>query len=129
MTTVVAGVLERDGRILIAQRKDAGYHPLKWEFPGGKVEPDETPQAGLLRELEEELGIRACIDREMMRYQYQYPGRSQILLIFYRITDFQGEPLNLAFQQIRWESPERLLDYDFLEGDQKFILAIAARAI
>jgi len=128
MTTVVAGVLERDGRILIAQRKNAGYHPLKWEFPGGKVEPGETPQAALLRELEEELGVSARIDREIMRYEYQYPGRSQILLIFYRIADFENEPRNLAFEQIRWEAPERLPDHDFLEGDAKFLAAIAGPA-
>jgi 8-oxo-dGTP diphosphatase len=126
MTTVVAGVLERDGRILIAQRKNAGYHPLKWEFPGGKVEPDETPQAALLRELQEELGVQARIDREIMRYEYQYPGRSQILLVFYHVADFEGEARNLAFEQIVWEAPERLRDYDFLEGDTEFISKFAS---
>ena len=59
MTTVVAGVIERAGLVLIAQRKRTGQHPLKWEFPGGKVEPNETPEAALIRELDEELGIRA----------------------------------------------------------------------
>ncbi|MGA2214116.1 MAG: NUDIX domain-containing protein, partial [Bryobacteraceae bacterium] len=52
MTTVVAAVIERDGRILIGQRKRTGQHALKWEFPGGKVEPDEAPEAALARELE-----------------------------------------------------------------------------
>jgi len=121
VTTVVAAIIQRHGRILIGQRKDLGHHPLKWEFPGGKVEPGETPDAALIRELQEELGIHARIDRELMRYEYQYPGRSRILLIFYRVLDFDGEPRNLDFDQIRWEQPELLRNYDFLEGDTQFL--------
>jgi 8-oxo-dGTP diphosphatase len=122
VTTVVAAIIQRDGRVLIGQRKDLGHHPLKWEFPGGKVEPGETPEAALIRELQEELGVHARIDRELMRYEYQYPGRSRILLIFYRVVDFEGEPQNLDFDQIRWEQPERLRNYDFLEGDTQFLV-------
>jgi 8-oxo-dGTP diphosphatase len=118
---VVAAVIERDGRVLIAQRNNSGQHPLKWEFPGGKVESGESPEAAAIRELEEELGIQARIDREIGRYEYQYPGRSPILLIFFRVVEYEGEPRTLDFAQIRWESPERLRDYDFLEGDTDFI--------
>ena len=119
---VVAAVIERaDRRLLIGQRRSTDTSPLKWEFPGGKVEPAETPEAALIRELGEELAIHARIDREIMRYEYQYPGRSRILLIFYRVLDFEGEPQNLDFQQIQWARPERLGDYDFLEGDADFI--------
>jgi hypothetical protein len=56
-----------------------------------------------------------------MRYEYQYPGRSRILLIFYRVVGFDGDPGNLDFEQIRWEYPDRLGSYDFLEGDTQFI--------
>ncbi len=125
MTTVVAGVIERQGRILIAQRGAQGHHPLKWEFPGGKVEPGETPEQAVIRELEEELAIEARIAGEIMRYEYQYTGRSPILLIFYRVTDFSGEPRNLQFAEIRWEPVERLRDFDFLEGDRRFLTAVA----
>jgi 8-oxo-dGTP diphosphatase len=121
VTSVVAGVIERDGRILIAQRKNRQPHALKWEFPGGKVEPGETGEAAMLRELEEELAIRARVECEIMRYEYQYPGRPPILLIFYRIAEFTGEPRNLNFDQIQWVLPERLRDYDFLEGDAAFL--------
>ena len=121
MTTVVAAIIERDGRILIGQRKNLGHHPLKWEFPGGKVELGESPEAALIRELEEELGIQARIDSELMRYEYQYPGRSRILLIFYRVVEFTSSPQNLDFERILWEEPQRLRDYDFLEGDRSFI--------
>jgi len=75
----------------------------------------------VIRELAEELGIAARIDRELMRYEYQYPGRPRIRLIFYRVADFDGDPRNLDFEQLRWEHPERLSGYDFLEGDQQFI--------
>jgi 8-oxo-dGTP diphosphatase len=125
MTTVVAAVIERDGCILIAQRKRSGHHPLKWEFPGGKVEPGETPETAVERELDEELAIRARVDRELMRYEYQYPGRLPILLIFYRVTEFTGEPRNLDFEQIEWVPRARLGDYDFLEGDAEFIRGYA----
>lgn len=121
LTTVVAAVIERDGRILIGQRKSGGHHPLKWEFPGGKVEPEETPVAALARELSEELGIRATIGEEIRRYEYQYPGRSRILLIFFAVSKFEGEPRNLDFEQLEWAPRERLANYDFLEGDADFI--------
>lgn len=128
MTTVVAAIIERDGQILIGQRKNEGHHPLKWEFPGGKVEPGEAPETAVIRELQEELGIQARVDRELMRYEYQYPGRARILLIFYRVVDFDGAPQNLDFEQIRWEQPDRLRDYDFLEGDTSFIGSLANRS-
>jgi 8-oxo-dGTP diphosphatase len=121
MTSVVAAVIERGGRILIAQHKAGGWHPLKWEFPGGKVEPGETPEEAVTRELREELAIDVRAAREIVRYEYQYPDRSPILLIFYRVADFAGEPRNLQFERLTWEMPERLRDYDFLEGDSRFI--------
>ena len=118
---VVAAVIEREGRVLIAQRKKTGEHPLKWEFPGGKVEPGETPEAALVRELKEELAIDARIGAEIGRYEYQYEGRWPILLMFYRVVEFVGEPKNLEFEQIMWVPRERLRDHDFLEGDAEFI--------
>ena len=121
MTTVVAAVIERGENILIAQRKNEGPHALKWEFPGGKVEQGETPDAALRRELEEELSIDAQIGDEITRYEYAYPGRAPILLMFFKVSRFAGEPRNLAFAQIQWTTRERLADYDFLEGDTDFI--------
>jgi 8-oxo-dGTP diphosphatase len=122
---VVAGVIERDGKILIAQRRRGGRHPLKWEFPGGKVEPGEEARAALERELREELAIDATIGDEMAREQIAYPGRTPIDLIFYRVTDFQGEPQNLDFEQIVWVRRDELESYDFLEGDLPFVTKLA----
>jgi len=126
--TVVAAVIERGGRVLIAQRKSTARHALKWEFPGGKVEPGETPEQAVVRELEEELAIQARIEREILRYEFAYAGRTPILLIFYRIREFAGEPQNLQFEQILWEARERLQQYDFLEGDSDFIQHYAGAA-
>lgn len=126
MTTVVAAVIERQGQVLIAQRKATRQHPLKWEFPGGKVEPGEAPEAALARELQEELGVRARVDAEIARYEYQYPGRAPILLLFYRVTEFAGEAKNLDFEQILWTPRDRLQDFDFLEGDAGFIAKYSA---
>ncbi len=122
MTTVVAGVIERADRILIGQRKSGGAHPLKWEFPGGKVEPGEQPETALVRELHEELAIQAKIDQEITRYEYRYPGAAAaILLIFYRVLEFVGEPRNVDFERIEWVPKDRLREFDFLEGDGDFL--------
>lgn len=123
--SVVAAVIERGGQVLICQRKISAAHALQWEFPGGKVEPGEEPSQALARELREELGIEAAIGPELLRYSYQYPGRSPILLIFFRVTEFSGEPQNLDFEEIRWEARERLSEYNFLEGDAYFLERLA----
>ena len=127
MTTVVAAVIERDRHVLIGQRKAGKWHAFKWEFPGGKVEPGETPDAAIRRELEEELGIHAEIGPVITEYDYTYSGRSPIRLMFYSVFRFEGEPENRGvFQQIRWEKRERLPEYDFLEGDVDFVRTLAA---
>jgi 8-oxo-dGTP diphosphatase len=123
--TVVAAVIERDGRVLICRRKPGGRHPLKWEFPGGKVEPGEDPREALARELREELAIEARIDEEMDSYEVRYGDSPRILLRFYRVTEFTGELMNLDFERIVWERPDKLPDYEFLEGDVEFVQRLA----
>jgi 8-oxo-dGTP diphosphatase len=122
---VVAAVIERDGLVLIGQRRREDRHPLKWEFPGGKVEDGETPQEALRRELREELAIEAEIGPEISRYEFQYPGRSRVLLIFYSIRAWSGKEENLSFEQIRWVQRRELAEYDFLEGDVDFVRRLA----
>jgi 8-oxo-dGTP diphosphatase len=121
MVEVVAAVIMRDGKILIGQRKSTGRHPLKWEFPGGKVEPGEDSRAALTRELREELNVDAVIGEDLDSYEVNYGDGIRILLHFYRVTQFQGELRNLDFEQITWEQPERLPEYDFLDGDVTFV--------
>jgi 8-oxo-dGTP diphosphatase len=125
MTQVVAAILQREGRILICRRKPGQTHPLKWEFPGGKVEDGESPAGALRRELEEELGISGAGGNEIARYEYAYPGKPPILLMFFRVERYEGEPRNLIFHEIRWEPRQNLGKFDFLEGDLDFIRSLA----
>ena len=126
MTTVVAAIIQRADRILIGRRTGSQPHPLKWEFPGGKVEPGETPEHALARELREELAIEAKIGPEVERYEFIYPGKKPILLIFLRVDTFTGEPQNLIFQEIAWVAHRQLPGYDFLEGDVDFVKRLTA---
>ena len=126
MITVVAGVLERDGKILICRRRRDQAHPLKWEFPGGKVEAGESPESALARELREELGIEATIGPEVMRYEFAYPEKQPILLIFLPVANWRGDVQNRIFEAMVWESPDSLAGYDFLEGDARFLDALTA---
>ena len=122
---VVAGIIVKDASVLICQRKAGQQYAGKWEFPGGKVEPGEQPRAALARELQEELGISATIGEEITRYEYTYPGRALIEIVFYKVDEFQGEPQNLIFEQIRWETIVNLPEYDFLDGDIDFVNNLA----
>ncbi len=122
---VVAAVIEKGGQILIGQRSKGDWNQMKWEFPGGKMEPLESPREALRRELREELAIDAEIGDELTRYEHQYPGKPPIQLIFFRVSVFEGEPKNLAFNQIRWESAKNFPNYEFLDGDIDFVRRLA----
>lgn len=123
---VVAAVIERGGKILIGQRKPGGRHALKWEFPGGKVEPGEDDPTALARELREELHIDATIGEEIETYDFRYGNGPVTRLRFFHVTEFSGEPRNVDFAQIAWVDPQRLAGYDFLEGDVDFVRRLAA---
>jgi 8-oxo-dGTP diphosphatase len=128
MVQVVAAILENEGKILVGQRMAEQSHPLKWEFPGGKVEPGESPEQALSRELEEELGIRGATGELMTRYFFTYPGKDPIELIFFRVRHFSGEPQNLIFHDLRWQPRSELAALDFVEGDREFIHGIYTSA-
>lgn len=121
MITVTAAVIERDGRVLICRRRADQKHPLKWEFPGGKVEPGEDPETGLRRELREELGVEVEQAREITRFEYQYPGQLPILLVFFRVETAGGSIQNRIFDQILWAPRAELPSFDFVEGDIEFV--------
>ena len=125
ITTVAAAVIEQDGRVLICRRRADQDHPGKWEFPGGKLEPGEQPAESLRRELREELGIEALVGSEITRYEYRYPGRKTIRLIFFRVSEFTGNPDYSQFEQVEWEPHRDLPRYDFLEGDVEFVRELA----
>lgn len=124
--TVVAGIIGQGGRILICQRRKDDTFGLKWEFPGGKVLPDETPTAALARELEEELGVTAQIGAEICRTRHKYPEHArEIELLFFTAHLESPNVQNLAFEQIVWELPARLSEYDFLAADREIVERLA----
>ena len=129
MLMVVAAILERDGRMLIGQRRAGGSHAGKWEFPGGKVEAGESPEEAIVRELREELAIEASGVHEIHRYEYAYPGKRPLLLVFMRVPSFIGEPVNQAFAKIAWAQPSDFRRYDFLDGDREFLIWLAASGL
>ena len=126
LTTVTAAVIRRDGRILVCRRRAEQDHAGKWEFPGGKLEPGETAALSLRRELQEELQIEAHIGTEIASYEYSYPGRKPIRLIFFEVTEYSGSPDYSHFQEACWAAPEDLPTFDFLEGDVEFVKQLAA---
>jgi 8-oxo-dGTP diphosphatase len=122
---VVAGLIWQTGNLLICQRRRGQAHELKWEFPGGKVEPGETYEESLRRELHEELGIEADIGLERYRTYHHYPGLYTVHLIFFDIDAFQGQLCNHVFEQIRWAAPAVLPMFDFLDGDAELIVRLS----
>lgn len=126
MTTVVAAVIQRGQTVLVCQRKEGSSHSLKWEFPGGKVEAGETCEAALRRELREELTIEANPGPELARYEFAYGEKPPILLVFFSVAEFNGEPENRIFERIEWSDRKLLATYDFLEGDIEFVANLTA---
>lgn len=123
--TVVAGIIERDARLLICQRRADDAFPLKWEFPGGKVRPGESPADALRRELREELGIEPRVVAEIARYRHRYPAGPAFELVFFAVRKFTGKPRNLVFEAVRWVAREALPRYDFLAGDRALVERLA----
>ena len=126
MKRVVAGLIVRDGKLLVCQRTRHQTMPLKWEFPGGKIEEGEQPRAALRRELEEELGILATIGDEVKRIQHEYPNGGMVELRFFIVREYQKEIENRIFRDVRWAEPKDLPAFDFLEADLTLVQELAA---
>jgi 8-oxo-dGTP diphosphatase len=128
---VVAAIFVRDedSKILVCQRKKDQPLPLKWEFPGGKIEPGEEPVAALKRELDEELVINAEIGEEVARVTHKYKNGGGVELAFFRVKRYTGEIQNRIFKDVRWVDRKNLPTLDFLEADVKLVKDIAAGKI
>jgi len=122
---VSAGIIYRDGHVLVGQRRRGDRHAYKWEFPGGKVEYGESPQQALARELLEELQIQATVGSELARYEHEYPSGSRVHLLFFAVPQFAGEPNGRVFEQICWTALHALPTLDFLDGDLDFVRRLA----
>ncbi len=122
---VVAALIWKQGELLICQRTRHQVMPLKWEFPGGKIEEGEQPRDALRRELDEELGIQASIGEEVARIVHTYPTGNGVELRFYDVQQYAGEIENRIFRDVRWVMPAELPAYDFLEADLELVRDLA----
>ena len=129
--TVAAALIVRNSKLLVCQRHRDDSHGLQWEFPGGKVEPGESPAQALARELREELGVDATIGEELYRTKHRYgDSQSEFALIFFQANVDDAAPLqNLVFERFEWADISDLPQYDFLDADKELIGLLASRTI
>jgi 8-oxo-dGTP diphosphatase len=129
MKRVVAALILKNGKVLVCQRTRHQSMPLKWEFPGGKIEDGEQPRDALRRELEEELGIDAHIGEEVARIRHDYKNGGAVELRFYVVNEYTGELENRIFKDVRWAKRSELPKYDFLEADLELVKDLATGKI
>ena len=127
---VVAAVIERsDRRLLIGQRREHDTSPLKWEFPGGKVEPGESPEQALARELHEELGAVLISSAVIARTEYANADRDPFSITFFAAAIEPSDLRPTAFAQVAWVLPRELGSYDFLPANAQLIAELATGRI
>ncbi len=122
---VAAALILRGDEVLICQRRPDQPMALQWEFPGGKLEPGESPEAALKRELDEELGITATIGSRVTHIRHNYRHGGAVDLQFFAVYEFQGEIENRIFHEVKWARLEDLPNYDFLAADRGLIRDLA----
>lgn len=133
---VMAGALVgRDGRVLVAQRPAGKVQAGRWEFPGGKKHPAETREDGLVRELQEELGIEPTEMRPLLKVRHEYPAGEagelprRVLIDAWVVTAWRGTPAGLDGQALQWVAPAALPDIDLLEADAPLVTALRLPAV
>lgn len=125
MIVVSAGIVIRDDRIMLCQRRPGDRMGLKWEFPGGKLESGESPQQALERELREELAIETRTGRIFDVRHESFSDRS-LLLLFFRSEIVSGEPQPIECNAIDWVNPADLTRYDLAPSDLEVARRLAA---
>src|SRR5271156_3165868 len=130
MLTVVAALIEANGKILVCQRRLGDTFALMWEFPGGKLQAGETAAEGLARELLEELGVEARVGDEVFRTRHRYAEmREEIELIFFAATVDAAAVRNIVFERMEWRTVDTLSELNFLPADREFVEKLARREI
>ena len=116
MTDVTAAILIKDDKILIARRKEIDRQGGKWEFPGGKIQENETPRECLIREMKEEFDIDVEVGKFFGKSTYHY-GHGTIRLLAYHVAWIDGQLSLNAHADCRWVYPSQLDDFDFTAAD------------
>ena len=117
----MGGIIVDENKILVAQRSIQKEHPLKWEFPGGKVNENENPIEALKREMKEELSVDVKKSKLLLDYEYEYQDIKKIHLYFYKIDEYTGKVRNIEHNQLLWTHCNDLEKLDFLDGDRMII--------
>ena len=120
---VAAAITDPRGRILLARRTDGRDLAGLWEFPGGKREPDESPEEALVRELHEELGITAKVGPPLIDVPQQYPGK-RLRLDVRHVVSWQGTPRGIEGQALAWVAPGKLCRYPMPPADRPVVAAL-----
>jgi 8-oxo-dGTP diphosphatase len=120
---VAAGIVLQDGRVLVARRRKGDHLGGLWEFPGGKMEPGETPHDALQRELAEELGVRVRVGPLWGILSHRYPERSVRLHFLFAWIE-EGEPRAAAAEELRWATPPELASLSFPGADRPLVTAL-----
>ena len=126
--TVVCAVIEREGKILVAQRSEEKHYPLQWEFPGGKPEAGESLEQALVREVREELACDIEVLHRLDVVKHDYGGEHHYELLFFACRLVRGDPVpqpGSGLRRCEWADRRRLPDYEFLEGDREFVRRLA----
>jgi 8-oxo-dGTP diphosphatase len=122
---VVCAVIERSGHVLVAQRPPHKLLPLKWEFPGGKVEPGEEPAAAIIREIREELGCAVRITRALPPFIHDYKTVVIEMIPFIcALADLSPEPHPHEHVAVAWVRPAELAGYDLAAADWPVVAAL-----
>lgn len=117
---VVAGLIRRQGKVLVGQRPDGSSLARAWEFPGGKIEQGESPEDALYRELKEELGIEAEVGALKFAATHNY-GKTGILFLFYEVKFWKGQLKTQQHMDLKWVTPKELKELDLPEANARFI--------
>jgi 8-oxo-dGTP diphosphatase len=126
---VVGALILREGRVLIAQRPEGKSQALKWEFPGGKIEPGETPEHSLTREIAEELGLQIAVGRWFQTVTHRYPQGPEVRLVCYLARPVAGEPRTLQCRDWRWVSAAELDAFEFSEADVPVVARLRSEGL